>query len=95
MREEKIALHLGRNAINRIISPPCANLRIIVATNPENRSQAERKERGLRRQPLTMLNPQARMTNMLNPQAQMTNFQSGSRAPGTGQENKSDWKGWW
>ena len=37
----------------------CASLGIIVATNTENRSQAERKKEGLRRQPLTMLNPQA------------------------------------
>ena len=48
MKKEKIALHLGRNAtsvINGIISPPCANLGIIEATNPENRSQAKRKKR--------------------------------------------------
>ena len=86
MRKEKIVLHLARNAtnaINGIIFPLCASLGIIVATNTENRSQAERKKEGLRRQPLTMLNPQARMTN----------FSTGSEAPGTGQENKSNWKG--
>ena len=33
------------DAINRIISPPYANLGIIVATNPENRNQAEQKKR--------------------------------------------------
>ena len=33
------------SSINAIISPPCANLGIIVATNPENRSQAERKKK--------------------------------------------------
>ena len=77
MRNEKISLHLVRkatSAINGIISPPCANLRIIVATNPENRSQAERIKEGLRKQPLTTLNSQARMMNMLNLQTQMTNF---------------------
>ena len=76
-RKEKIVLHLVRNAtiaINGIIFPPCASLGIIVATNTENRRRAERKNEGLRGQPLTMLNPQARMTNMLNPQARMTNF---------------------
>ena len=52
MRKEKIALHLGRNAtsvINEIISPPCANLGIIVAINPENRSQAERKKKRIKK----------------------------------------------
>ena len=48
MRKEKIVLHLARNAtsaINGIIFPPCANLGIIVATNPQNRRQEEEKSK--------------------------------------------------
>ena len=62
MREERIVLHLVRNAtsaINGIISHPCANLGIIVATSPENRSQGE--EKGAR---IKKTNEHAESTNL-------------------------------